>query len=159
MDSLLTLVGKVRSALESEQGLDRNLLQEGRGNLEGAEVVFDRDIPAYSVDRKSKSFVRYFENTPIEVDRKDMPRRRITAFRNPDRILLLITDGWFSVGTKADLLTLENYQKQHQKFLKDMGIYGFIHEGERIVSVFQELVDKECKIYEEIVSKYNQSES
>jgi len=154
MDSLLTLVGKVRSALESEQGLDRNLLQEGRGNLEGAEVVFDRDIPAYSVDRKSKSFVRYFENTPIEVDRKDMPRRRITAFRNPDLVILLIPDGWFSVGTSAKLLSLEDYKKQHEEFLRDMGRYGFINEGDKIVSIFQELVDKECRIYEEIVSKY-----
>jgi|SRR3989344_4931862 len=154
MDSLLTLVGKVRCALESEQGLDRNLLQEGRGNLEGAEVVFDRDIPAYSVDRKSKSFVRYFENTPIEVDRKDMPRRRITAFRNPDLVILLIPDGWFSVGTSAKLLSLEDYKKQHEEFLRDMGRYGFINEGDKIVSIFQELVDKECRIYEEIVSKY-----
>jgi len=151
--SLLEKLEKIGCVLKSKQGRNRSLLQEGQVNLNGARVVFDRDIPHYSVSPKSE-FVPFFENPHLKSDRMDMPRRRITAFKNPDLILLLIPDGWFNVRTKADLFTLEDYKERHQKFLRRMGEYGFIHEGDRTVSVFQELVDRECEIYEEVFSAY-----
>lgn len=142
MPNLSGLVEKVKLALDTVNNVNKNLLQEGKGNLNGAKVVFDENIPFYSAQ------------IPRDGHYIHMDPRRITAFKNPDLILILKTTGWFGVETKAELLTPENYKAKHQEFLEEITSYGFEHKNGMRVSVLQGIVDKEEDIFERVMANY-----
>ncbi len=142
MPNLSELVKKIGCALDSVKGSNTDLLQTGAGNLNGAEVVFDEDIPFYSAIIPGDGRYIY------------MDKRRITAFRNPNLILILRTKNWFGVNTEAELLTPKNYTAKHQEFLEEITKYGFVHKDGMRVSVLQNIVDKEESIFERVMANY-----
>lgn len=133
--------------------MTENHLHEGTGNLERGEVILDESIPFYSVLIPNGAYHngRYYN---IGGGYYNMNRKRIIGFRNPNLIMILEAEGYFEVKTKAELLSPEDYEAKHQKFLSDLTKYGFRDSVGR-VSVLQELVDRECEIFERVMSNYS----
>jgi hypothetical protein len=144
------LVRAVRSSLD--QG---DYLEQGVGNLVGAQIVCDLHVPSRSFVVKRGNWFPNQKNPPLsEGANYHSGKRRIIAFQKPDFVLLLEAERWFGEDTHPKLLTLDDYKKIHENFMQEIGSYGFIRSGEKIESVLQELVNREVKIFEEITGKY-----